>query len=97
MKVNFDKIVTNLDGSEIIDVGVPVNLKQVMVNLLLMSYKDEETLSGAEKFKRGELARKVFYGEDFTVDELADIKKIIGKGGSSLVVWHVYSIIDKVE
>lgn len=95
MKKNFNVNLKDFNGNDIQDKDGPINVSKLVATLLLAEFKDE-VLTGLEKFERAELARKIHTNvEEYKAEDLTKIKEIVGKGGSSIVVWNVFNIIDK--
>jgi hypothetical protein len=98
MLINFTHEIKQLDGKSIPGLGgkEKTTLKDVAVDALLAQFQDEQNLSGEEKCKRYVLATRI-YGNDeieLTVEEVALIKKLIGRGFSPLVVGQAYSMLE---
>ena len=96
MKVNFGKVLVDFDGAAISakDKNEAV-LRGVAVDALLAIYQDEQNLSGEEKLKRYILAEKVYKKEDdLTVEEIALLKKLIGKAYAPLIVGQAWKILE---
>jgi len=102
--VNFNDVLKNLRGEELKDVTdgkeQPITLKTVCVEALLTSYPKEE-LSGTEKMKRYRIAKKIddLNGEALllSVDELKQVKDLVGTRFSPLIVGAAYAILDPTE
>lgn len=98
MKVDFNSVIKDLKGEPVKDGDRDFTLAAVACNALLMPYPDEQSLSGADKFRRYKLADKITsangQGVDLSVEEIADLKKLIGKGYGPLVVGRAYEILD---
>ncbi len=99
MKVNFDKQLVSLDGEVILDTkGNPAVLRGVAIDALLAVFGDEQNLAGEEKLKRYIVAEKVYkHEDDLTVEELALLKKLIGKAYNPLIVGQAWKIIEEGE
>ena len=94
---NFDAVIKGVDGTPVKDEkGESVFLRNLAVNALYGTFEDERGISGEEKMKRGLLADKIFPGGDVDVtpEEIVMIKKLIGKGFSTLVVTRAYQLLD---
>lgn len=93
---NFDVPAELTNGQQITNNGKSVLIKDIIEQLLSGNYDDERNLSGAIKFQRGLLGAKVAKGGDieFTIEELAIIKEIVGKGGTVPVVLQVWKILE---
>lgn len=95
MLIDFDKILTNIDGAAIKDaLQKDITLRSIGANALLVAYPDER-LSGDEQVKRFKLAIKISVnGEvDVTPEEIVLIKQVISKGYAPLVVGRCYEIL----
>jgi hypothetical protein len=60
-------------------------------------FEDERTLPGIEKHKRGKLAQRVYdaKGEiDLSTEDIAEIKKCLGKKYNPLIVCQVFDILE---
>jgi hypothetical protein len=99
MKVNFDKQLVDLDGTIIPDAkGNPAILRGISVDALLAAFNDEQNIAGEEKLKRYILAEKIYKKEDdLSVEELALLKKLIGKAYTPLIVGQSWKIIEEGE
>ena len=94
---NFDAIINGLDKLPVTgENGEPVTLKSLAIGALLAIYKDEENLSGEKKFERYMLAVKINPGGkiDLKAEEIAELKRLIGKGYSVLAVGQAYELLD---
>lgn len=98
MKVDFNYVIRDLKGEAVMDGKDEFTLKNVACNALLMPYPDEQQLSGTDKYRRFKLADKISAanGEavDLSVEEVADLKKLIAKAFSPLVVGRAYDKLD---
>ena len=96
MKIRFDETMKDLDGKAIIGDGKDLTLKQVACNALNLMFQDEQNLSGEEKAMRGLLAMRIYANPDLdlTIDDVALIKKLIGKGYVPLIVAQVWDILE---
>lgn len=101
MNIDFGKGLFDLDGKAINDKdGNPANLKGVVIESLLATFKDEQGLAGIEKLKRWELAIKIKNEPgvcDITVEEAALIKGLIGKAYGTLVVGQTWKMLEGKE
>lgn len=92
--VNIDgKPFTNGDAKPAAD----LTLKDACVLALESSTDDDRQATGADKFKRDELARKIYHDAKnaiLTVDELALIKDRVGKIYGAAVVGAVWRLLD---
>ena len=96
MKIRFDETMKDLDGKAIIGDGRDLTLKQIACNALSLIFNDEQNLSGEEKAKRGLLAMRIYANTeiDLTVEEVALIKKLIGKAYGPLIVAQAWEILE---
>ena len=97
MKINFDTILTNLNGQALKDEkDEPTSLKTVAVNALMQPYPDERELSGEDKLKRFSIALLIQPGGDIDLnaEQVSLIKKLIGKLYTPLIVGRAYPLLD---
>lgn len=97
MKINTEKTLKTLDGENIKrDNNQDVLVKDVILNSLLANFPDEQNLSGEEKVKRYALATKVHQNTDpdLSIEELAMIKKLVGKMYTALIVGQMWEILE---
>ena len=82
----------NVMGQDILMDGGPLLMKKVIVNALVANYPDEQGLPGDEKFKRGMLALRIQKGdmEGYSIDEVALIKKLVGKAYGPVICTQVW-------
>lgn len=99
---DLDAKITNLDGSPLMDGDKPVELtvRTISINALMTPSKDEQVLSGEEKLKRADLARRILNAKDgsfqMTSEEIALIKKLINHNyPSPLVVDQAWRALEK--
>jgi hypothetical protein len=96
MKLKFNEKIKDLDGNVLKDNGKELTLLNVATTSLLAVF-DDERIDGQEKAKRGMLAIKIHSNPDveLTVEEIALIKRLIGKTYVPLVVARAYEIIEE--
>ncbi len=97
MNLKFDVEILNLEGKPLVGPDQkPLTLKKAAVDALLALYPDEQTLSGEEKMKRYRIAKKITIGteKDWTVEEIALVKKLIAKNYSSLLVGPAWELLE---
>lgn len=101
--VDFSHSILQLDGTPMrigdAEKGKIFTLADVAENALLADYRDETSLEPAEKLKRFTLAQKIEAhraGGDLslTADEIAMIKKLVGKAYNALVLGRVTEFLD---
>ena len=93
MKINFNQPIKNIQGEEIKD----LTLKIISVEALLATFSDEQSLSGEEKAKRYVLATRIYANPeelDLTIEEIAKIKQLIGKGYGPLIVGQAWDMLE---
>lgn len=98
MKVNFDIVIRDLKGIAIKDGDIDFRLSDVACTALLAPYPDEKDLDGKTKIRRFKLAEKIAgangAGVDLSVEDIADLKLLIGKAYAALIVGRAYQILD---
>ena len=96
MKINFAAPIKDIKGEPIVENEKPVTLGSVSCQALLATYPDEQNLSGKEKVERFTLAACCSNESeaDISVEDVALLKKLIGKAYGPLVVGRAYEIID---
>jgi len=111
MNIDFTQKLYKFNGEPLLEVridecgkaeiGGDLILRTVTVTALTDSYQDEKDLSAVDKIKRGELASKVFNsdsnGVDLSTDEIALIKKLVGKRFKTLIVWQTDPLFEGKE
>jgi len=76
-----------------------LQLKTAIVNSLTAIYQDEKP-EGLESFRRGQLASIIFKAEgeiELTTEDIALIKKLLGKYYGPAIVFSAYSLIEGAE
>jgi len=102
MNIEFNRGLKNIDGSDMMErekdgASEPSTLKLVAVNALLSQFVDEQDLSGNEKADRYNLAMRIngtLGATDLKVEEIALIKKLVGKAFSALIVGQAYQMLE---
>ena len=105
MKIDFSAPILDLGGKPVKhqdganDVAKDMVLKDVAVPALTMPYKDEDNLAADDKVARAVIAQEIYRGGivDVSVEDVALIKKLIGKAYGPLVVMRAYEILDPKE
>lgn len=103
-EVDFSAVLTDIDGAPIPDCPSgtncaerpPLTLGRLAMNVLTATYPDEKTLSGEDKFKRGELALRVYKGGkvNLSVEDIAEIKGLVAKAYGPLIVRKAWPLLD---
>lgn len=77
----------------------PLTLRSVLCNALMGQYEDEKALNGEEKVLRWKLAQKVHSEDepDLTVEDVALVKKLVGKAYGPVVVGPALTLLDPVS
>jgi len=101
MKVNFAQELKTLDGRSIkyADRG-QMYLKDATLDALLATFQDEQNLPGEEKAKRYVLATRIYSNPEkleLKAEEVALIKKQIGRLFGPLVVGQAFAMLDGKE
>lgn len=95
MKVDLDKKIKLLNGEELLNDNKPMTVRGAIVQALNAADTNPST-TGEEKFKRFILATKVHdvKNNDFTIEELAMIKKRVGEVFAlPEVIGAIYNVI----
>ena len=93
MNINFNQIIKDIYGGEVKD----LTLQKVSVDALLATFEDERILSGEEKAKRWLIATRIVANPediDLETQDIALIKKLIGKGYSPLIVGRAWEMLE---
>jgi hypothetical protein len=107
MKIDPTAILTKLNGEphKVIDTASGVSgdkdltLKDAIVNALTAIYQDEKP-EGVESFKRGQLASVIYKatGEiEVTAEDVALMKKLLGRYYGPAVIYPAYMLLEKGE
>lgn len=74
-------------------------LKKICIDSLLGNFEDEKDLSGEDKLKRYELAMKIKAGGEIELasEDIASLKKLIGKRYNALVVGQAWNILENKD
>lgn len=99
MKINFTQVINNLDGTPLKnEKNEDLTLGMVCKNALLMSFPDEQSLTGEEKLKRYDMAVLIHAAKDDTLDltaeRVAEIKKLVAKFYGPLVVGQAWKMLE---
>jgi len=98
MKVDFLQQLKDINGELIKDEkGNIADLQYFAVNALLAVFNDEQNLAGTEKVNRWQLAIKIKNSNDdteFSVEDVALVKKLIGKAYSAVVVGQAWAMLE---
>lgn len=107
MKINVKKPLIHFDGKPIALQNKDGSLKEnvtlgvACIDVLMTVFEDEKNLSGHKKMARHKLAEKIYNaGEtedgivDFSIDELSELKMMIGKAYGPILVGPIYRILE---
>ncbi len=90
MRINFEQTLCNFDNVPLNMDGEIITLKKAVIAALLANYPNE-SISGDEKFTRYDLAKRTMAGNEILTDsELAQVKTLLGKFFTTLVVGSAY-------
>lgn len=103
MNIELATEITDLDGNVLEKDGSKegspkekLTLGLVAVTALVTPVQSEQHLPAEERFKRGELAQRI-YGKpsaDLKAEEVVMIKSVIGKLYSPLIVFRAWTLLD---
>ncbi len=95
MKVPFETMITDFDGTVLKMDGKDMTLKSLSVAALGAQFPDERDLKGEEKIKRFDLALRIYQGvDDLKVEEIALIKSLVAKAFSVVVVGRAWKLLE---
>lgn len=98
MKIDFDTKITGLRGETLKDGEQDFTLASAACTALLSVFDDERDLDAKTKISRYKLAMKIVEangaGVDLSVEEVSDVKKLIGKAFAPLIVGRAFEILD---
>lgn len=97
MKIDLDTVLCDLKGVPLKETPEKdFTLGAACCTALLNPFSDEQNLDPKEKFNRYKLAQKISDGgeRDLSVEDVATLKKLIGKAFPPLVVGRCYDILD---
>lgn len=97
MKVDFSTPIRDFKGNDVKERdGSVVTLASIATQALSATYDDEKNLKADDKYKRFKIAILVCDGGEveLSVEHVAELKKLIGKGFGPLVVGRAYEALD---
>lgn len=103
MKIDFSKILNSIDDEPLKDEKDKVwTLEGAATEALLATYRDEPDIKGAAKRDRFVLALKVKKSlkeddVDFTIEEVATIKDLIGKAWNASIVGAAWNELEEQQ
>lgn len=98
--IDFRQVLKDFDGVPVIEADNAVTLKAVVVRALISTFEDERHLKAEEKFERGDLASRIHRSEGplaLKVEEIATVKKLVGKAFGAAIVWAAWPLLDAAE
>lgn len=95
-EINFGATLQDADGEPIKEGEKPLTLGRAALMALTITLPDDANMTGEEKFKLGQLANRVYTDKpvDLSAEEIATLKKRIGKAFNSLVVFRAWPLLD---
>lgn len=96
MQINFSAKILDLKGEVINDGADDLTLGSISCTALVSSYPDEPNLPADEKVKRFRLAQVAVDGgvQEVKLEDIAALKKLIGRAFGPLVVGRAFDIIE---
>ena len=96
MLIDFKKPILDLKGEPMKNGENPFLLGMACQEALTATFQDEQALPAPEKVKRFMLALKIegALPVDVSIEDAAEIKKLVGKAYGPLIVGRVYEIFD---
>ena len=107
MKINFDRLINDLDGKPVKERAtdekgkrIPdkeVSLKRVCINALVL--QTDEKIDGPEQVTRFDLATKINAGGEINLetDEISKIKTLVSKIYGVIVVGRAFDLLENRE
>jgi hypothetical protein len=104
-EINFNHVVVDQDGQAMPTCSdgapctdkSPITLRIICLRALAAVFSDEQNLGGDEKFKRGELALRIYRSTapiSLTVEEKSLLKKLIGRAFGPMVVVDAWNVLE---
>ena len=97
MQIDFKRDLSDFSGNTLKEKDTPINLAVVAVNALMGVYPDEQNLEGTEKVRRYLLAQRIHGADgslDIPVEDVALIKKLVGKGFPTLIAGQAIPMLE---
>jgi len=87
------------EGNEKNKKVVDMTMSKAIIYALTANFEDEKELTGEEKVKRFMIAQKIYRKREGTIDstaeEVALIKKLVGKAWGTIVVGKIWELLEK--
>lgn len=112
MKIDVTQQIKELDGTpmvtgkqicrmcgQVVDETEPMTVQLAAIKSLTASFRDEQSLPGDEKIARFHLALRLTDEDapDLQVEDIATIKRLVGKMYGPVVVGRIWAILDPLE
>ena len=101
MKINFEQGIFNLDGTEMkTEKGEPFTLRNACVVSLDAATDEVRKMTGEDKFKRGQLAARIYRTKEpinLKAEEIAIIKTAIGFVYGPHIIHETWNLLDPPE
>ena len=97
MTVDLDLHLFGVDGTPVLVDDKPVTLRYACTEALCALYRGEESLSGAERYRRYEIAKKLndnHGSAELTVEEIVVIKDCVGKRFAPGLLGPIYDALE---
>jgi hypothetical protein len=98
MIINFEQILKRINGTDLeLEGGKSGTLKWFTCEALQLTFQDERELDPIKKCARWVLATRIYANPtkiDLAIEEIAEIKKLIGKAYGPLVVGQAWQMLE---
>lgn len=100
MKINLNTPLIHFDGKPIENQNGSMTAATAIIDALMGMYKDEDNLPAMKKVMRHTLAVKIYEAKEkppveVSIEELSEIKTLVGKFYGPAVVGPVYKILEE--
>ena len=99
MLIDFSQVLKAVDGVTLNRKDVPLELRTIVCEALMASYREEEGLAGEEKHKRYKLSQKIYRETgpvNVTIEEISVIKKLVGLLYGPTIVGPSYDALEGI-
>jgi len=99
MKVKIETALTGIDGVETLkgDKGRPLTIKDIIVNSVLTPLQDDDEKKKFEKYEIFKKVRDAKSEVELSIEQIALIKKSIGKIQPPLIMGQCFEILENNE
>ena len=96
MQINFATEILDLDGTPIKDAGKNLTLRSAACGALTAPFPEDQNAEATVKVSRYRLALKASEGgtQDWPVEDVAEMKRLIGKAYGPLIVGRCFDAIE---